>query len=167
MLADGYVLTGRDSTYIVQDEIGRGGSGVVYKLVDPKTGQLFAAKTLSFHRFSQKELKQRFRREIEIHQQLRHPNIIGIHEVIDDSSGCILITEYASGGSLYDCLSQARDEGLQLPVPTVVRWLWYIARALAYIHSSGLIHRDLTPRNVLFRKKDLPAVCDFGISRHV
>lgn len=167
MLEAGTILTGSTATYRVEDQIGQGGASVVYRVVDPKSHRFFAAKVLSFHRFPSEALEGRFQREIKIQQRLEHPNVIRFHEVIDCKLGRILITEYASAGSLYQRLAHSSINGELLSVAKVIRWAWYIARGLSCLHSHNTVHRDLTPRNILFRQDDLPAIADFGISRHI
>ena len=166
-LTPGATIRGAVSSYRIEEQIGQGGASVVYKLTDLDSGVLYAAKVLSFHRFCLEALENRFQREILIQRQFHHPNVLPLREVIEDSSARILVSPYAAFGSMYDRLAQARQEGVHFDTPTAIRYMWFLARGLSYVHTHNVVHRDLTPRNVLFPVVDIPAVADFGISRHM
>ena len=166
-LTPGATIRGAASSYRIEEQIGQGGASVVYKLTDLDSGRLYAAKVLSFHRFSLEALENRFQREILIQRQFNHPNALPLREVIEDSSGRILVSPYAAFGSLYDRLAHARQEGFHFDTPTAIRYMWFLARGLSYVHTHNVVHRDLTPRNVLFPVVDIPAVADFGLARYV
>jgi serine/threonine protein kinase len=166
-LTQGATIRGAASSYRIEEQIGQGGASVVYKLTDLDSGRLYAAKVLSFHRFSLEALENRFQREILIQRQFHHPNVLPLREVIEDSSRRILVSPYAAFGSLYDKLAHVRQEGFHFDTPTAIRYMWFLARGLSYVHSHNVVHRDLTPRNVLFPAEDIPAIADFGIARYV
>lgn len=154
-----------DHTEVNMDEatlIGEGAYGEVY-LVKWR-GTEVAAKTIRSSIASNPRVKNTFLKELALWQNLRHPNIVQFLGVLKHSDRLIFLTEYLCNGSLYDIL---RKKG-RLDPQTVVDYALDIARGMNYLHQHkphAIIHRDLTPRNVLQDEAGHLKVTDFGLSK--
>src|SRR5262249_45657059 len=137
--------------YEVQEVLGRGGMGVVYRARQLGLGRLVALKMILHNRTSEDDLA-RFQAEAQAVARLRHPNIIQIHEVGEHQQQPFSSLEFAGGGSLdrliQGCPPPARD------VAVLIRTL---ALAADHAHSEGIIHRDLKPGNILLVSGGGPA----------
>jgi serine/threonine-protein kinase len=146
--------------YRLERELGRGGMATVY-LARDETGRQVAVKVL------RPELRPivgatRFRREIEILERLRHPNIVSLQDYEDAGTRPYFVMPYVAGESLHARL--ARDG--PLPLAMVADIARDMAAALDYAHAHGVIHRDVKPGNVLL-ELDRARMCDFGLARAV
>ncbi|XP_019071393.1 serine/threonine-protein kinase VIK-like isoform X3 [Solanum lycopersicum] len=142
--------------------IGEGAYGEVY-LVKWR-GTEVAAKTIRASIASNPMVKNAFMKELALWQKLRHPNIVQFLGVLKQSDRLIFLTEYLRNGSLYD---QLRKKGRLDPL-TAVAYALDIARGMNYLHQHkphSIIHRDLTPRNVLQDEAGHLKVTDFGLSK--
>ncbi|KAK6140619.1 hypothetical protein DH2020_025648 [Rehmannia glutinosa] len=154
-----------DSTEVDMNEatlIGEGAYGEVY-LVKWR-GTEVAAKTIRSSIASNKTVKDNFLKELGLWQKLRHPNIVQFLGVLKHPDRLIFLTEYLRNGSLYDIL---RKKGRLDPL-TAVAYALDIARGMNYLHQHkphAIIHRDLTPRNVLQNEAGRLKVTDFGLSK--
>ncbi len=145
--------------YLVQEELGRGGMGVVFKAVDENLGRTVALKVLSDHASSALD-RRRFLREAKAASALNHPNIVAIHEFNTDSGQDFIAMEYIEGRTL----DRAISPGLALAAR--LGYARQIAVALAKAHSAGIVHRDLKPGNIMVTKQDEVKVLDFGLAKH-
>lgn len=154
-----------DSSEIDMEEatlIGEGSYGEVY-LVKWR-GTEVAAKTIRSSIASNPRVKNTFMKELALWQRLRHPNIAQFLGVLNNSDRLIFLTEYFRNGSLYDIL---KKKG-RLDTPTAVSYALDIARGMNYLHQHkphAIIHRDLTPRNILQDEAGHLKVTDFGLSK--
>ena len=145
--------------YKLQEIIGQGGMGEVYRGLDTHTGQWVAIKFLRPDRAaSHPDQLERFVRESEALRQLDHPNIVKMLATGEENTQRYLIMEYVSGGSLRDVL----DQQPQLPVEQTLSIALELADALTRAHHLNIIHRDLKPANVLLADDDTPRLTDFG-----
>ncbi|XP_022757319.1 serine/threonine-protein kinase STY8-like isoform X2 [Durio zibethinus] len=142
--------------------IGEGAYGEVY-LVKWR-GTEVAAKTIRSSIASNPKAKNIFLTELALWQRLRHPNIVQFFGVLKHSDRLIFLTEYLRNGSLYDIL---KKKG-RLDPQTAISYALDIARGMNYLHQHkphAIIHRDLTPRNVLQDEAGRLKVTDFGLSK--
>ncbi|XP_024027695.1 integrin-linked protein kinase 1 [Morus notabilis] len=142
--------------------IGEGAYGEIY-LVNWR-GTEVAAKTIRPSFASNPRVKDTFMKELALWQKLRHPNIVQFLGVLNNSDRLIFLTEYLCNGSLYDIL---RKKG-RLDQQIAVSYALDIARGMNYLHHHkphAIIHRDLTPRNVLQDEAGRLKVTDFGLSK--
>jgi serine/threonine protein kinase len=155
------VLTGH---YEVDQEIGRGGMGIVYRAKDARLKRQVAVKLLPPELAFRSEIRSRFLREAETAAQLSHPNIVPIYSV-DEREGLVyFIMGYIDGGNL---ATRLQERGPCDP-ETARRILGEVADALAYAHARNVVHRDIKPDNILLCVDDGRAmVTDFGIARAV
>ncbi|MBV8879858.1 MAG: protein kinase, partial [Planctomycetaceae bacterium] len=150
--------------YSLVREIGRGGMGVVYEAEDPDLRRRVALKVLKDDA-SDPTAAERLKREAAIAAQLRHPNIIAVHEVgtTKPRSGPplpFIAMEFIEGRTLAALLEEKKTDR-----KTLLRILEEVSRAVAYAHREGVIHRDLKPANVLIDRSGRCFLGDFGIAR--
>ncbi len=147
--------------YLLFEEIGRGGMGVVYRALDNELGREVALKTLMIQEFTDVDSVSRLIREARTAGGLRHPAIIPVYDVgrIDD------VVYYSMalvrGGNLRDALEAGRFPDLR----SRVQVLHSVADGVAVAHETGVIHRDLKPANVLLGEGDRILIADFGLAK--
>lgn len=151
----------RLGNYELLEEIGRGGMGVIYRARQRHSRRIVALKqVLSYHADSPETL-QRFRREAEASASLDHPNILPIYEVGESEEGVPFFSmKFATGGSLREMGPRLLEQPRR-SVALVAK----IARATAFAHEQGILHRDLKPGNVLLDARGEPLVSDFGLAK--
>jgi serine/threonine protein kinase len=144
---------------LLDEELGTGYSCRVFKGVEEgKAMKRFAIKVIEVANFSSSCL-QLFEREIEIHRQLRHDNIVRCHDVIKTPSHIYLVMEYCPHGDLATYIQQKK----KLSEPNIVDIMTQIVSAYRYLAQLGILHRDLKPANVL-RSGKVWKVADFGFA---
>ena len=148
--------------YELDNEIGRGGMGVVYRARDRRLKRHIAIKVLPPELAFQSAIRTRFLREAETAAQLSHPNIVPIYSV-DETEGLVyFVMAYVSGDNL---AKRLHDVGV-LSVEDTRRIAREVADALAYAHERGVVHRDIKPDNILLdAATGRTMVTDFGIAR--
>ena len=152
----------RVGPYEIVAALGSGGMGVVYKGWDTRLNRFIALKTLSGDKAGQHEERRRFLREAQAASQLNHPNIITIHESVEDDGGCFLIMEYVEGRTLESALATGT-----LTVAETLHYAGQMADGLAAAHSAGIVHRDLKPANIMITEDGRVKLLDFGLARFV
>src|SRR6184192_3863534 len=147
--------------YEILEEIGRGGMGVIYRARQQHSRRIVAVKRILAHQVNSHETLVRFRREAEAVASLDHTNILPIHEISESEEGLPFFSmKYATGGSLRAAAPTLRKNprgGVQLMAK--------VARAIAYAHGKGVLHRDLQPGNILLDENGEPMVSDFGLAK--
>ncbi len=151
-----------EPAYDIQGELGRGGSGIVYRAIDRRLKRAVAIKVLPPDLAFRADTRDRFMREAETAARLSHPNIVPIYSV-DESEGLAWFAmSIVEGESLGD---KVRSKGA-MSFAEVRRMLREVADALAFAHERGVIHRDIKPDNILIdRETGRAMVTDFGIAR--
>src|SRR5262245_41024745 len=147
------------SHYEVQEELGRGGMGRVYKARDLRLQRTIALKLL-LGQISGEQSRLRITREARVASALNHPNIVVIYE-IDEADGIPFIAmEYVAGKSLRDSIGSGG-----LPVNQVLDYGIQISGALDAAHAAGVIHCDLKPGNIMIGAAGVVKVLDFGLAK--
>src|SRR2546426_1946968 len=146
--------------YSLERELGRGGMGVVYLAREVRLDRPVAIKLLPPSKTSDPELRERFLREARTAAKLSHPNIIPIHAVEEIVEFVFFAMAYIEGETLTE---RVRRRGPLTP-SEASRVLRDVAWALAYAHGQGVIHRDVTPDNILLENNGRVLVADFGIA---
>lgn len=145
--------------YEVEEELGRGGMGVVYRVRQQSTGRRLALKMILCGRGATFQELARFRIEAEAMACLNHPNIIKIRDV-GVAAGCpFFVLDWAERGSLKDWLRKQTPRE-PLWCADLVRTL---ALAMQHAHGRGMLHRDLKPANILMMGDGTPKISDFGL----
>jgi hypothetical protein len=141
--------------------LGRGGMGVV-DLARAPDGAEVALKRLTLHGSADDiaRARQRIAREAEVLTRLRHPNIVGLLDVLDDGADITLVMPYLTGGTLADRVTRHGPA----PAEEVERLADDLSGALAEAHRAGVVHRDIKPGNVLFDAEGVPHLADFGVA---
>jgi serine/threonine protein kinase len=150
--------------YDLLGEIARGGMGVVYKARQISLNRTVALKTILAGNLASAAEVARFRAEAEAAANLRHPNIVAIHEVGEQDGHHYFSMEYVAGQNLAQ-LSPGAAGRKAAWFRRVAAWLRTIAEAVQYAHEQGTLHRDLKPSNVLIDGNDQPHVTDFGLAK--
>ena len=150
------------SGYEVQDELGRGGMGVVYRAWDQRLHRPVAIKMLLAGDFARPDERERFEREAEAAAGLRHANIVQVYHVGDHDGRPYFSMEFVEGGSLAERLAVA-----PLAAGPAAALIATLAEAVQAAHDRGIIHRDLKPGNVLLTADGTPKIADFGLARRL
>ncbi|MDQ5867774.1 MAG: protein kinase [Chloroflexota bacterium] len=163
-LPRGHIIDGK---YRVIEHLRRGGMSDVYKVQVIGSSETYAVKLLPFHLLSDHSVMQRFRQEAIHALSLEHPNIVGVVDYGEDLVDHYLVMELAPGWKLEDSRT-ALDVGdliKPLSASEVLLILKQVCEGLHYIHKAGIIHRDITPRNLLLFEGKHVKLADFGIAR--
>ena len=141
-------------------ELGRGGMGVVYLAWQSGLGRLAAVKMIAAGGFSRPRARARLRVEAEAVARLDHPNLVRIYEVGEWDGHPFFSMEYVDGRRLADLL-----RGTPMSPQRAAELAETLARASQSAHERGVVHRDLTPNNVLIAADGQPKIVDFGLSK--
>ena len=151
-----------NNRYRVHEIIGEGGFSVVYRAQDQQTGKMVALKSL---KFADGELSERFSREINLHLELKHPNIVKALERVQIHNQTYFVMELLSGTVLEEylerefCVSDFND---------ICAMISQLFDALEFAHDQGIIHRDLKPGNIMLIEQGgvlRIKVLDFGLAQ--
>jgi len=164
-------LTGTDlkvlGRYEIQEEIGRGMMGVVYRAFDPVLGRPVALKTVglafALPEGERRLFEERFLAEARVAAGLAHPGIVVVHDAgRDTATGMLFIAfEHLEGRTLADMTA----DGASLEWPEALRIVGRVAEALQHAHARSVIHRDIKPANIMILAGGEPKVMDFGIAK--
>jgi serine/threonine-protein kinase len=149
--------------YELVELIGKGGMSSVFKAHDRLLDRIVAIKILHPHFTDDEEYVERFRREARSVAQLSHPNIVTVIDRGEDQGRQYIVFEYVEGENLKQLLQRTGA----MPVRDVLLLGLQMARALAFAHARGLVHRDVKPQNVLLNDDGQAKMTDFGIARSV
>ena len=148
--------------YEVQAVLGRGGMGVVYRARHLRLDRPVALKMLLAGPYAGQEERERFQREAEAVAGLRHANIVQLYDAGDLDGRPYFTMEFVDGGSLAQKIA-----GMPQPARQSAALLAQVAEAVHFAHQSGIVHRDLTPANILLATDGTPKVTDFGLARRL
>jgi serine/threonine protein kinase len=147
--------------YRIDQRIGRGGMGVVFKAWDTALKRFVAIKVLMPRLAVSPLARVRFAREAQAAAAIKHPNIVRIYSVGEHEGLPYFVMEYVEGITLAD---RVKREGM-LERKSILRIGSQIARGLAAAHDQGLIHRDIKPANILLENGlDVALISDFGLA---
>lgn len=144
----------------IQEWIGHGGMGSVYRARQLVLDRVVALKVLSRHAGRDPAFAERFHREARALARLNHPNIVTVHDFGEASGWFYLVMELVDGADLRQVLQQGKlrpEEALRI-VPAV-------CDALQYAHRNGVVHRDIKPGNILMDREGKVKIADFGIAK--
>jgi len=145
--------------YEVQDFIGQGAMGLVYRAYHTQLERTGAVKVMQAIS-PDADTVARFRHEAQAIAKMRHPNIVDVYDFGEFEGTPYMIVEYVPGGSLAGRMNQGK-----LDPATALKYLHGIAAGLDYAHDHGVVHRDVKPANVLLTSDDAPVLADFGLAK--
>jgi serine/threonine-protein kinase len=146
--------------YTIERELGRGGMGAVYLAADGKLSERVALKIINAG-FGDPAAIDRFRREVSAARKVTHPNVIRIHDLVEDGGMVLLSMEYVEGMTLAEYLGRVGA----LRVDEARHIVGQVCDGVAAAHAAGIVHRDLKPSNVLLDHEKRAKVIDFGLAK--
>ena len=147
--------------YEIIEELGRGGMGNVYRVVDKKINEEMALKLLHPAIAAEEKTIERFKNELKLARKITHKNVCRMYDLNDEEGTPYITMEYVPGE---DLKSMIRMTG-QLSVRRAVSIAKQICEGLAEAHHLGVVHRDLKSRNIMIDKEGNAHIMDFGIAR--
>lgn len=154
-----------EGRYEVEQEIGRGSMGAVYRAVDTRLDTPVVLKVPTASRLVDDEFRRRFLLESRLLTKLIHPRIVRILDVGEHNGIPYYVMPFVGGGSLETRLISEDGELTRMTVSSLPSWLKSMAEALDFVHSKGYLHRDVKPANILFDEHGHPYLSDFGLSK--
>ncbi|GAA5811151.1 hypothetical protein MFLAVUS_004580 [Mucor flavus] len=146
--------------FSVEEYLGGGKFGLVWRAVERRTKKTVAIKILKKEEVEAANVVLFLKREIEIQVHLDHPHIVRLYGYFHDDDRVYLVMEYVGTLDLYSVLTEKK----QLTEAEVVRYLLQLTDAVKYMHSLGVIHRDIKLENILVNKNNMLKIADFGWS---
>ncbi|MBN2198331.1 MAG: protein kinase, partial [Candidatus Aminicenantes bacterium] len=159
-LASGAVFAGR---YEVIEELGRGGMGRVYKVLDREVREKLALKLLNPEVAGDDRTIERFRNELKLARQISHRHVCRMYDLGRDEGAYYITMEYVAGEDLKSLIHRIGA----LPVGKAASVARQVGEGLAEAHRQGIVHRDLKPQNIMIDRDGQAKVMDFGIARSV
>ncbi len=147
--------------YLIVNQIGAGGMGVVYKAVDTALDRTVALKILPPHLLQNPDFLHRFRTEAHAQARLHHPNIVTLYSMLEIPAGFVLVMEFVEGQTLHQ---RIRSEG-PLETGEALRIFEQALRGVICAHQMGIVHRDLKPDNIFITHKQEVKIMDFGVAK--
>jgi len=149
--------------YQIIEELGKGGMGKVYKVLDKETNEKIALKLIKLEIASDKKTVERFRNELTTARKIVQKNVCRMYDLNKEKGNYFITMEYISGQDLKGLIRQTG----QLTVGKAVSIAKQICDGLAEAHSLGVVHRDLKPNNIMIDRGGNAKIMDFGIARAV
>lgn len=153
------------SRFAIEKKIGKGQFSEVFQAVDRKTGTAVALKKISIFEMMDAKTRLDCYKEINLLQQLDHPNIIKHLGYFIASNDLYIILELAGGGDLSRLLSYFSSKGSLLSEATIWKFFSQISSALAHMHDKRVMHRDIKPANIFVTSDGVPKLGDLGLGR--
>uniref|UniRef100_A0A3B4TFI3 Myosin light chain kinase, smooth muscle n=2 Tax=Seriola dumerili TaxID=41447 RepID=A0A3B4TFI3_SERDU len=149
--------------YDVEERLGTGKFGQVFKLVEKATKKVWAGKFIKA--YSAKE-KENVRQEIGIMNSLHHPKLVQCIDAFEGKSDIVMVLEMISGGELFERII---DEDFELTEREVIKYMLQIIDGVSFIHKQGIVHLDLKPENIMCVNKTGSKIklIDFGLARRL
>ncbi|KAG8576383.1 hypothetical protein GDO81_009839 [Engystomops pustulosus] len=159
-----------EDLYIVADELGSGQFAIVKRCREKASGKDYAAKFIKKRqsRASRRGVtREEIEREVNILQDIQHPNIITLQDVYENKTDVVLILELVSGGELFDFLAQKES----LSEEEATRFIKQILEGVNYLHTRKIAHFDLKPENIMLLDKEIAVphikLIDFGLAHKI
>ncbi|XP_055114946.2 myosin light chain kinase, smooth muscle isoform X1 [Symphalangus syndactylus] len=149
--------------YDIEERLGSGKFGQVFRLVEKKTRKVWAGKF--FKAYSAKE-KENIRQEISIMNCLHHPKLVQCVDAFEEKANIVMVLEIVSGGELFERII---DEDFELTERECIKYMRQISEGVEYIHKQGIVHLDLKPENIMCVNKTGTRIklIDFGLARRL
>jgi serine/threonine-protein kinase len=147
--------------YVLQEKIGSGGMGIVYKAQHRRMKRIVAIKALSAVAMKTSNIVKRFLREAEAAAKLSHPNIVAAYDSDEINGVPFLAMEYVEGNDLAVCVKEHGPMAIDKALDCILQ----AARGLEHAHSQGIVHRDIKPANLLLDAHGTVKILDMGLAR--
>jgi len=147
--------------YQVIEELGSGGMGKVYKVIDKEVKEKIAIKVLKPEISFDERIIERFRNELKLARKISHPNVCRMYDLLKEKGLYFITMEYVSGEDLKSTIARVG----QLSVGKALAIAEQICKGLAEAHKLGVVHRDLKPQNVIIDRQGDARIMDFGIAQ--
>jgi serine/threonine protein kinase len=159
-MSQDYTVGQKLGDYEILGILGAGGMGKVYKVRNTISDRVEAMKILLPDLAGQKDLADRFLREIKVLASLHHPNIASLRTALTLDNQLVMIMEFVDGVTLSSRLHQGA-----IPPALAVKYIDQVLDALSYAHKQNIIHRDIKPANMMLTADGTVKLMDFGIAR--
>jgi serine/threonine protein kinase/tetratricopeptide (TPR) repeat protein len=146
--------------FLIDELLGEGGMGRVYKATDRELGRVIAIKVLLSELTNDAQVIQRFKHELLLASRISHKHILRIHDLSEADGVKFITMAYVEGKDLNQVLKTESP----LPLERCLKFARQLCEALAAAHAEGVVHRDFKPHNVLVAKDDQVYVSDFGLA---
>ena len=158
----GQTLSSEQDSYTLEEKIGEGGFGVTWGASRASDGSRVVLKQLRLDRLDDWKSMELFEREARVLRELDHPHIVGYVDefTVDDTGSMVLVQRYVEGATLVEIMR----EGRPLDAHTMARWFQQMLDVCAYLHglSPPVIHRDISPKNIILSEDGRATLIDFG-----
>ncbi|MFV1967801.1 MAG: protein kinase [Pirellulaceae bacterium] len=144
----------------IEELLGHGGMGAVYRARQTKLDRLVALKIIKPESADDPAFAERFNREARTLARLNHPHIVAVHDFGEAGELYYFLMEYVDGANLRQLL-----EGRQLKPEQALAVVPQICEALQFAHDEGIVHRDIKPENILLDRKGRVKIADFGLAK--
>ena len=153
-------LSGR---YEIIEQVGVGGMSYVYKAYDSKKKKIVAIKMLRDELAIDEEFVAKFKSEALACKEIKHKNVIGAYDVVDEGNMHYIVMEFVEGTTLNKYI---KNKGKLTNEETIAISL-QVAKGISAAHKKGIIHRDIKPQNIVINDKGIVKITDFGIARAI
>ena len=153
------------SVYRIEQIVGEGGMGVVYRAHDGELDRAVAIKCLHTNLAGDPQIRRRFAREAKVLRSWAHPNVVAVYDFLEDEHLLAIVMEYVPGQNLTHQLARWRGK---MPFGEIRRLFGAVLDTMQDGHARGIVHRDLKPENILVVESEgrlRPKLVDFGISK--
>ncbi|MDX2305885.1 MAG: serine/threonine-protein kinase [Microscillaceae bacterium] len=159
-------MTGQSiiANYQLKRILGKGGMGTVYLAQHTQIDRKVAIKELKPEYARDPAIRIRFKNEAALMANLRHPNIVSLHDYLETPNGVYLIMEYVEGISLDHYIHQVSGP---VPESKAIEVFVQVLDAVEYAHRRNIVHRDIKPSNMMITQDGSIKILDFGIAKHI
>ena len=152
--------------YEIKEQLGKGGFGSVYKVINKNDNKIYAIKRISIKGLNQKELEY-IKNEANILSNIENENIVKYHESFYEDDFFNIVMDYCEFGDLRIILNEFKTKGQIFSKSAILYLIKSICLGLKEIHEKNLIHRDLKPENIFFKKDLNLMIGDFGVAKQL
>ena len=146
--------------YRLEELLGEGGMGLVFRAVRESDGEVVALKVMRFELISDPVFGRRFEQEARAASEVNEPHLVPVLEAGEADGRRYLASKYIPGKTLEDLL----DDG-QLALADTARWAQHVGAGLQALHDVGIVHRDLKPGNIIIDPEGTAMLTDFGLAK--
>ena len=149
--------------FIINSELGSGGFGSVYKVLDTNDNNIYAIKRIKISNNNIKDIEN----EINILKNLDSEYIVKYYDSFQVGNNFYIVMEYCDSSDLYNFIKEHRENNKLIDIKIIFEIINNICQGLKVIHNKNIIHRDLRPKNIFMNKNNKIKIGDFGISKEL